>query len=145
MTFDSRARHGRMTSNRWAFLTVLLLFSLRSSAASWSVQSEEKKQENGEAEVHSKIPYGVDVSFPMHHDTVSTNYAWLPHNVDPSLPTPDKYKGMPINPIGDTGKAYKDFIDGCTKKWGDKGKRRCLSTEEDRVEMSLRQPQSMQV
>ena len=26
--------------------------------------------------------YGVDFSYPMHRATVSTNYAWLPHNLD---------------------------------------------------------------
>lgn len=25
------------------------------------------------------VEYGADISFPMHHDVVSTNYPWLPH------------------------------------------------------------------
>lgn len=25
------------------------------------------------------VEYGTDISFPMHYDAVSTNYAWLPH------------------------------------------------------------------
>merc|ERR1719437_333978 len=87
--------------------------------------------------------YGVDVSFPMHYDGVSTNYAWLPHNVDPANnPVPNEYKNMPIQPLGDRQKAYDDLVDGCMKHYGKQG-RACKSVERDRIEMSLLQPQSM--
>lgn len=88
--------------------------------------------------------YGVDVSFPMHHMKVSDNYQWLPHNKDPEhWRTPAKFAGTPVQPLGDRQKFYDDFIQGCVKHYGKKGNR-CISTEKDRVDMSLRQPQSMQ-
>jgi len=90
-----------------------------------------------------RVEYGVDVSFPMHRNFVSDNYAWLPHNVDPSVPTPDRYKDMPVSPLGDRKKAYDEFLNGCIEKFGSKGWR-CKDTERDRIEMTLRQPQSMQ-
>jgi hypothetical protein len=87
--------------------------------------------------------YGVDVSFPMHYNAVSDNYDWLPHNMDPSLPVPDKYKDKPVQPLGDRQKFYDEFLDGCVKYFGKQGKR-CVTTERDRIDMALRQPQSMQ-
>jgi prolyl 4-hydroxylase len=73
----------------------------------------------------------------MHHANVSTNYAWLPHNLDPSLPTPDEYKGMPVQPFGNKQNFYNNLMAGCTKRY--KGLR-CQDNEEERIEMSLRQP-----
>ena len=92
-----------------------------------------------------QVEYGVDVSFPMHHATVSDNYAWLEHNLDPSIPTPAEYKDKPVQPLGDRQSFYNDFLDGCVDHYGKKGGQRCIQTEADRIEMSLRQPQSMQV
>jgi hypothetical protein len=90
------------------------------------------------------IEYGVDVSFPMHYNGVSDNYPWLPHNVDPEHnPTPQKYKDMVIQPLGDRQKFYEDFLQGCVDKFDSKGKR-CVTNERERIAMSLRQPQSMQ-
>jgi prolyl 4-hydroxylase len=80
----------------------------------------------------------------MHHATVSTNYPWLPHNVDPSIRTPSQYKGMLVNPLGDRQSFYNEFIDSCRKAFGGRKGDRCLDTEADRVAMTLRQPQSMQ-
>lgn len=87
--------------------------------------------------------YGVDVSFPMQYSEVSTNYPWLPHNVDPSKPVPAKYKDMVLQPLGDKQSFYKDFLQECEEAFGKKGKR-CVQTELDRIAMTLRQPQSMQ-
>lgn len=90
------------------------------------------------------VEYGVDVSFPIHNTEVSTNYPWLPHNVDPeNNPTPDEYKGMPIQVLGNKKKFYDDFMQGCRDKYK-KFASVCDSTERDRVQMSLRQPPSMQ-
>ena len=89
------------------------------------------------------VEYGVDVSFPMHYAEVSTNYPWLPHNMDPSIPTPHEYEDMVPQPLGDKKTFYKDFVEGCKEKFGKKGKR-CVQTELDRIAMTLRQPQSMQ-
>jgi prolyl 4-hydroxylase len=80
----------------------------------------------------------------MHHAKVSTNYAWLPHNVNPALPTPPAYKGMLINPLGDRQSIYDAFMESCRNAFPGRKGDRCFSTEADRVEMTLRQPQSMQ-
>ena len=88
--------------------------------------------------------YGVDVSFPIHKWEISTNYPWLPHNVDPAKnPTPTKYQEMPLQRLGDRQAAYDEFLQGCKDHYGKKG-RACTQTEQDRIAMSLRQPQSMQ-
>lgn len=79
----------------------------------------------------------------MHHAKVSTNYASLPHNLDPSLPVPKQYRDMPVQPLGNRQKIYDDFIASCKAAFGRQA-RRCTDTEADRVEMTLRQPQSMQ-
>jgi hypothetical protein len=64
------------------------------------------------------VEYGVDVSFPIHNTQVSTNYPWLPHNVDPvHNPTPTKYKNMPLQVLGDRDQFYKDFMKGCNLKY----------------------------
>lgn len=90
-----------------------------------------------------QVEYGVDVSFPIHHERVSTNYPWLPHNVDPeNNPTPAAYEGMPIQWLGNVQERYDNMIDGCKKRYP-KPKGICEQTEADRVEMSFRQPKSM--
>jgi prolyl 4-hydroxylase len=50
---------------------------------------------------------------------------------------------MVVNPLGDRQAKYNEFIQGCIDAFGKQG-RRCVETETDRFEMSLRQPQSMQ-
>jgi prolyl 4-hydroxylase len=80
----------------------------------------------------------------MHHSKVSTNYPWLPHNIDPSIPTPDEYKDMLINPLGDRQSVYDQFIESCRTAYPGRKGDRCVSTEADRIEMTRRQPQSMQ-
>jgi hypothetical protein len=95
----------------------------------------------------SAVPsYGADISFPHQHRQVSTNYAWLPHNVDPKhYPTPSKYDNMPIQPLGDRQRFYENFLVSCEKFYHEKkGQGLCASTEENRLYMSLRQPSSMQ-
>jgi prolyl 4-hydroxylase len=128
----------------------LWLSSPTPCAAFWNVQTE-----NGAAEVvdhdsgtHNReadtpVEYGVDVSFPMHHHQVSNNYAWLPHNTDSSVPTPPEYRDMSVQPLGNMQARYDTFLQECVEYYGKKGER-CVSTEQDRIAMSLRQPQSMQ-
>ncbi len=88
---------------------------------------------------HDPVEYGVDVSFPIHRAKVSTNYPWLPHNVDPeNNPTPDEYKDMPIQYLGNVQERYEEFMDGCRKHYRTRP-RACDQTERDRVAMSLRQ------
>ena len=89
------------------------------------------------------VEYGADVSWPMQHVDVSTNYPWLEHNMDPSKPVPKEYQNMVLQPLGDKQAFYKDYLQGCVDTYGKKGSR-CRQTEIDRIEMTLRQPQSMQ-
>jgi prolyl 4-hydroxylase len=85
----------------------------------------------------------------MHHLPVSTNYPWLPHNQDPDkYPTPDRYKGMVRQPLGDIKSRYDEYMQGCVnyyneKKGGSTGNVSCWDTETGRIAMTLRQPQSM--
>ena len=90
-----------------------------------------------------QLEYGVDCSFPMHYNLVSDNYAWLPHNTDPSLPTPPEYQGMPVTPLPDRKQFYDDYVKGCEDNAGNE--RCCASYEQDRVDMSLAQPAGMNV
>jgi len=98
----------------------------------------------GVVSAQDNVEYGVDVSFPIHHRQISDNYAWLPHNVDPSIPTPERYKDMVVQPLPGREELYQDFVKTCEDAFGRKGSR-CRLTEQDRIDMSLRQPQSMQV
>jgi prolyl 4-hydroxylase len=80
----------------------------------------------------------------MHHAEVSENYRWLPHNVDPSIETPEEHKGIVIQPLGDVQKRYDDFLRGCFEEYNKTGKGDiCYDTEDERVAMTLRQPRSM--
>ena len=62
--------------------------------------------------------YGVDVSFPIHHGKISTNYAWLPHNTQEGVETPKEYEGMPIQYLGEKQAWYDDFMKGCHEHYG---------------------------
>ena len=73
----------------------------------------------------------------MHHANVSKNYAWLPHNLDPSIQTPDEYIGMPVTPFGNKQEFHDKMIKGCIARYGGQ---RCQLNEKERIEMSLRQP-----
>lgn len=81
-------------------------------------------------------------SFAMHYPEVSTNYAWLPHNRDPSIPIPEQFAYMPIQPLGERAQFYKDYIQGCVDYYGEHGDR-CQHNENVRLAMCRRQPQSM--
>jgi len=95
------------------------------------------------ASLETKVEYGVDVSFPMHYDKVSDNYAWLPHNVDPeNTKTPRQYRDKVVQPLGNRQALYDNFLKTCVDKFGKRGSR-CVQNERDRIAMSLRQPQSM--
>lgn len=88
--------------------------------------------------------YGYDVSFPIMNMWVSDNYPWLPHNVDPeNNPVPDRYKGMPLQILGDKKSPYDELLQGCKSHYRFRGGA-CQATEVDRVEMNKRQPPSMQ-
>ena len=64
--------------------------------------------------------YGADVSFPIHHAVLHDG------------------------PLGNRKAIYQEFMNGCREFYGVKGNR-CDISEDDRLEMSLRQCQSMVV
>jgi hypothetical protein len=66
--------------------------------------------------------YGVDVSWPMHH-------GWT----ESSKPLSEERRAV-----------YEDYMNGCREKYKAKGTR-CDDNEQQRLEMTLRQPQSMRV
>ena len=66
--------------------------------------------------------YGVDCSFPVH----SKNWA-----------------SSDDCPLVGRQQFYEDFMQSCRDHYGPKKGRRCDTTEDDRIEMSVRQPQSM--
>ena len=66
--------------------------------------------------------YGIDCSWPIHSKE-------------------DKCNGL----LGDRKTVYEEYLDGCRKQWGTKGAKRCDANEEDRLDMTIRQAQSMVV
>jgi len=86
--------------------------------------------------------YGVDVSFPVHHATVSTNYPSLPHNSRTGVVPPIQYEEMPLQTLGNKEKFYNEFMEGCRNHYGSRA-HMCDATERDRIKMSLDQPQAM--
>lgn len=78
----------------------------------------------------------------MHHNNVTTNYAEYPWNTG-SEKTPVEYQNMAVQPLGNRQAFYDEMIQGCVDYYGEKGFR-CLEYEQDRVDMTLRQPQSME-
>ena len=76
----------------------------------------------------------------MHHGNVSTNFAWLPHHSDPSASVPEDYQDMVVQPLGDRQEFHNQYMQGCYNKFSEG---RCAANERERVDMSLRQPQSM--
>lgn len=123
-----------VTSSRMFSKRVLTFLTL--ALACLSSQAKEEADEAAE--------YGVDVSFPIQHNKVSTNYAWLPHNLDITEELPKEFEGEDVQHLGNRQTFYNDFLKGCVDHFGNKGNR-CTTTEKDRIEMALRQPQSMQV
>jgi hypothetical protein len=69
---------------------------------------------SGALSTETPVEYGVDVSFPIHHATVSENYVWLPHNMDHAKypVTPAKYEHQVTQPLSNRQKFYDDFIKG---------------------------------
>jgi hypothetical protein len=73
---------------------------------------------------------------------ISTNYAWLPHNVDPANnPVPKVFENMPVQPLGDRQKIYNDHLAGCRAYYGEQDGHKCDVYEYDRMLMNQRQPQ----
>ena len=72
------------------------------------------------ASAQSVNDYGVDCTFPIHSKKLHCDHVFA----------------------DDRQQAYQDFMNGCREYYGAKGSR-CDSTEDDRIAMSVRQPQSM--
>lgn len=95
------------------------------------------------------VEYGTDISYPMHYNTVSKNYPWLAHNVDPgNNPTPPEFEGVPVNHLGDMQSPYETFMSQCREanrnpKRPPVDRSRCDESEAGRIRMNLMQPQSM--
>jgi len=86
--------------------------------------------------------YHADVSYAIMNLQISDNYPHLPHNVDPEHnPVPKRYKGMPLQIMGDKQTFYEDLMTGCREKYRGGA---CDNTERDRVAMNKRQPPGMQ-
>eukprot|EP00980_Cylindrotheca_fusiformis_P021174 scaffold8136_cov127-Cylindrotheca_fusiformis.AAC.14 len=64
--------------------------------------------------------YGLDCSWPIHSTDMKCG-----------------------NLLGDRKKVYEEYLQGCREKWGAKGARRCDEAEAGRLDMSIKQPQSM--
>lgn len=125
----------------------LLLAALASTAAAASSTVMHDYEYNS---MHQKT-YGVDVSFPHQHERVSINYDYLPHNdpayASPSHPnyiasSPEEYRDMPVQRLGNRQDFYDHFLEGCRNHERDEHEA-CDETERDRIDMNLRQPQSM--
>ena len=94
----------------------------------------------------TSLSYGVDISFPHHHQTVSTNYPWLPHHQDAidEKTNSTMYDDMPIQPLGDRQSFYDNYIDSCERFFNQsKGQGSCAYSELKRLTKSLIQPISM--
>jgi hypothetical protein len=77
--------------------------------------------------------YGVDISFPIHHASVSTNFPWLQNGSNQS--------SQPLQVLGDRQSFYDDFLRRCRQIDG----RACDEAENFRIETNLKQPASMVV
>jgi len=99
--------------------------------------------------LHQKT-YGLDVSFPQHHHSVSTNNDYLAHNnpefASPNHPNyepiPREFRDMAVQSLGDRQDVYDHFLEGCRAHEKDQADA-CDQTEDDRINMNIRQPPSM--
>lgn len=138
----------RFTFNAIQQLVIVLALTFIHYAV--GTQKSSETSSNNHAETPS---YGIDISFPVTGiDSISTNYPWLPHNVDPANnPTPKEYENMPIQVLGNRKKLYEDYIQGCRDFWEREldeegaGIRACDNQEHERILHNQEQPISMLV
>jgi len=91
---------------------------------------------------HHSVRYGVDTSFPMQNHKVSTNYPWLHHNlVSQNNTTPEKYRNMKLQPLGNRQQFFEDFMTGCREYHNNRSS--CDEEEEKRIGMNMVQPRSV--
>jgi hypothetical protein len=87
------------------------------------------------------VSYGLDVSFPIQR-RVSTNYPWLPHNLDPSLRVPLEFQDKPLQVLGNRMDMYVQHLKACRRAYP-QNPQECDNYEYTRITMNRRQPQSM--
>jgi hypothetical protein len=85
----------------------------------------------------SQVPYGVDISYPIHHASVSTNFPWVQGQ--------NSNSSQPLQVLGNRQSFYEDFLRSCRDSLGPENGRRCDETESHRIQMNLMQPPSMRV
>jgi len=111
---------------RWTQPFALLSLSLNVAINHASLAATENQSSVPSSYSHQQdldfIPeiYGVDVSFPMHHNEIRQG----------------------INPLGDRQKFYDDFMNGCRENAKEYASG-CDETEADRIDSNLRQPAFM--
>lgn len=74
--------------------------------------------------------------------TSSSEEEWSDYGLDCSWPI-HSMESTCGDQLGDRKSIYEDYMQGCREKWGEKGAKRCDANEQDRLQMSRRQPQSM--
>jgi hypothetical protein len=82
----------------------------------------------------------------MHHDEASSNYPWLPHNVNPTYyPIPDRYRDMVLQPLGNVQERYHRYMEGCFNYWEKQSGKGglCYDYDADRIDMVSKQPHSV--
>lgn len=75
---------------------------------------------------------------------VASKSSSTPYGVDCSFPVFDRDLSACGNLLGDRQSFYEEYMQGCRDHFGSKA-HRCDSTEQDRLDMSRRQPQAMVV
>ncbi|KAG7374848.1 ankyrin repeat domain protein [Nitzschia inconspicua] len=136
---ERRCDETKQSFIKWNLALISIAFLNIVNVTTAFVDTESKESETAGAT--TTPTYGVDVSMPIHHkDTVSINYDYFPHNVLPSLyPTPQMFRNMPIQPLGDRKAFYHQFMEECRVRYGD----RCDEYKEYRIQTNLKQPKSM--
>eukprot|EP00581_Thalassiosira_minuscula_P005635 CAMPEP_0183738450 /NCGR_PEP_ID=MMETSP0737-20130205/54570_1 /TAXON_ID=385413 /ORGANISM="Thalassiosira miniscula, Strain CCMP1093" /LENGTH=484 /DNA_ID=CAMNT_0025972981 /DNA_START=478 /DNA_END=1928 /DNA_ORIENTATION=- len=117
------------------FLFAAVTLAIKPVSATSTTKNSTKSREEGESS------YSIDVSFPIFR-RISTNYPWLPHNIDPGTPAPKVMEGMPLQPLGDRQSVYNDHLRRC-REFAGRDSNQCDIYEYDRMLMNQRQPQSM--
>ena len=127
-------------------LLLVLLCSITTVSVSVSAQHAHDYDYNSQ----NQRTYGLDISFPITTPHVSTNFDYLPHNnaefASPShpnyIPVPREFKHMALQRLGDRQFYYDHFMEGCRHHYAAHADY-CDETEEERMDMNLRQPPSM--
>jgi hypothetical protein len=78
----------------------------------------------------------------MHRSAISTNYPWLPHNIDTTKihKVPTQYVDMPLAVLGDRTTFYQHIMQGCMEHYGEE---RCTQSEQNRMQKIRTQPMAM--